>query len=301
MSYVWGGGLTEWFINDQRGLEQGWTFQTRPEGNGDGPLRLELSVRGGLSSRVSSGGEAVAFLNDDGGVVLTYGGLKAWDADGRKVTVRFETSGPAVVRMAVEEQNARYPITIDPVAQQAYLKASNAEAHDYFGFSVAVSGDTVVVGAPGESSTATGVNGDQSDNSAIEPGAAYVFVRTGGIWSQQAYLKASNTGAGDTFGYRVAISGDTIVVGAIWEASNATGVNGNQSDNSAVGSGAAYVFVRSGTTWSQQAYLKASNTEADDQFGYSVAVSGDTVVVGAPYEDSNATGVERQPERQQRH
>ena len=83
------------------------------------------------------------------------------------------------------------------------------------------------------------------------------------------------------FGASVAISGDTVVVGAHWEDSNATGVNGNQSDNSAANSGAAYVFIRSGTTWSQQAYLKASNTEAGDGFGHSVAISGDTVVVGA--------------------
>ena len=87
-------------------------------------------------------------------------------------------------------------------------------------------------------------------------------MRSGTIWSQQAYLKASNTGADDAFGCSVAVSGDTVVVGAIGEDSNATGVNGNQSDNSAYDSGAAYVFVRSGTTWSQQAYLKASNTGA---------------------------------------
>ena len=78
--------------------------------------------------------------------------------------------------------------------------------------------------------------------------------------SQQAYLKASNTGAGDYFGWSVAISGDTVVVGAPYEASSATGVNGNQSDNAALTAGAAYVFVRSGGTWTQQAYLKASNT-----------------------------------------
>ena len=89
----------------------------------------------------------------------------------------------------------------------------------------------------------------------------------------------------------MAISGDTVVVGANSEASNATGVNGNQADNSAHQAGAAYVFVRNGTTWSQQAYLKASNTDAVDEFGTSVAVSGDTVVVGARYESSNATGV----------
>ena len=176
-------------------------------------------------------------------------------------------------------------------SQQAYLKASNTGAGDYFGKSVAVSGDTLVVAAFQEDSNATGVNGNQADNSATDSGAAYVFVRSGTTWSQQAYLKASNTGAGDLFGLSVAVSGDTVVVGAYGESSNATGVNGNQADNSAFNAGAAYVFVRSGTTWSQQAYLKASNTEGGDIFGYTVSVSGDTVVVGASQEDSNATGV----------
>src|SRR5262249_9401641 len=142
-----------------------------------------------------------------------------------------------------------------------------------------------------EDSNATGVNGNQSDNSAQGSGAAYVFVRNGTVWSQQAYLKASNTNAGDQFGVSVAVSGDTAVIGAWAESSNATGVNGNQLDNSTPDAGAAYVFVRNGTTWSQQAYLKASNTDAFDAFGASVAVSGDTVVVGAHLESSNATGV----------
>ena len=109
-----------------------------------------------------------------------------------------------------------------------------------------------------------------------------MFVRSGTTWSQQAYLKASNTRASAYFGYSVAVSGDTVVVGAVLEASSATGVNGNQADNSADQAGAAYVFVRSGTSgtsWTQQAYLKASNT-GGDYFGTSVAVSGDTVVVG---------------------
>jgi hypothetical protein len=180
-------------------------------------------------------------------------------------------------------------------SQQAYLKASNAEADDVFGTSVAISGDTVVVGAPGEDSQATGAGGDQADNSAQFAGAAYVFVRSGGRWSQQAYLKASNTGTGDGFGSAVAIAGDTIVVGAFGETSGATGVNGDQADNSTPQAGAAYVFVRSGSEWSQQAYLKASNTEAGAWFGYVVAVAEDTVVVGAPHEDSSATGVNGSP------
>src|SRR5437867_2232371 len=148
-------------------------------------------------------------------------------------------------------------------AQQAYVKASNTGPYDLFGFSVAVADATMVIGARGESSNATGVNGNENDNSAIDSGAAYVFVRNGTNWIQQAYLKASNTGGaglfteGDFFGYAVAVSGDTVVVGAPQEDSNATGVNGTQTNNLATDSGAAYVFVRKGTNWTQQAYLKA--------------------------------------------
>ncbi|MCX6928963.1 MAG: choice-of-anchor D domain-containing protein, partial [Verrucomicrobia bacterium] len=182
-------------------------------------------------------------------------------------------------------------VTPIQIAQRAYLKASNTGASDYFGYSVAMDGNTVVVGAYGEGSSATGVNGDQSDDSASVAGAAYVFVRSGTTWSQQAYLKASNTGAQDYFGSSVAVSGDTVVVGAYGEDSSATGVNGDQSDNTASYTGAAYVFVRSGTTWSEHAYLKASNTGVNDAFGYSVGVSGDTVVAGAYRESSSATGV----------
>ena len=93
-----------------------------------------------------------------------------------------------------------------------------------------------------ESSSTTGVDGNQNDNSAAYSGAAYVFVRSGNTWSQYAYLKASNTEAGDDFGASVAVSGSTVVVGASYEASNSTGVNGQQTDNSAFGSGVAYVF-----------------------------------------------------------
>lgn len=176
-------------------------------------------------------------------------------------------------------------------SQQAYIKASNPDAGDGFGRSVAISGDTLVVGALGESSSATGVNGNQLDNSAGSAGAAYVFVRNAGAWSQQAYLKASNTDAFDEFGFSVSIFGDTIVVGARAECSIAVGVNGNQTNNLASHAGAAYVFTRSGGAWSQQAYLKATNTDFGDNFGTSVAISGNTVVVGAWAEQSNATGV----------
>ena len=175
--------------------------------------------------------------------------------------------------------------------QEAYLKASNPGEGDSFGESVAISGDTIVVGAPDEESAAVGVNGDETDNSARYAGAAYVFVRTGTTWAQQAYLKASNTDEGDRFGISVAISRDTLVVGAWGESSAATGVGGDQTDNSAPESGAAYVFVRRGSVWTQQAYLKASNSGAEDQFGRRVAIADDTVLAGAYREDSAATEV----------
>ena len=175
--------------------------------------------------------------------------------------------------------------------QQAYLKASNTDAGDRFGSSVAISGDTIVVGAPNEKSSATGVDGNQYNNDMQAAGAAYVFTRTGGTWAQQAYLKPSNTGWG-LFGESVAISGDTIVVGSLTESSDASGVNGDEHNFDALRSGAAYVFTRSGSSWSQQAYLKASNTGADDAFGRVVGISGDTIVVGAPGEDSAAVGVD---------
>ena len=177
-------------------------------------------------------------------------------------------------------------------SQQAYLKASNTDARDQFGHSVALSGNTLAVGARYEESSATGVGGTETDNSAAVSGAVYVFTRIGSTWSQQAYLKASNTGVSDYFGSSVALSGNTLAVGATGESSNATGVGGTETDNSAFQSGAVYVFTRSGSTWSQQAYLKASNTDARDQFGHSVALSGNTLAVGARYEKSSATDVD---------
>jgi hypothetical protein len=176
-------------------------------------------------------------------------------------------------------------------SQQAYLKASNTRPNIQFGKSVSISGDTIVVGASGENSNATGVNGDQYTTNMYNSGAAYVFVRDGTTWIQQAYLKASNPGELDEFGISVGVSGNTIVVGAHYESSNAVRVNGDENNDLATTSGAAYVFVREGTTWTQQAYLKASNTGASDFFREAVSISRDTIVVGAHLEDSNTIGV----------
>jgi hypothetical protein len=178
-----------------------------------------------------------------------------------------------------------------------YIKASNTNTGDSFGYSVAVSADgsTLAVGASTESSAASGINGDQSDNSLSLSGAVYIFTRVDDTWTQQAYIKASNPDPGDVFGVVVALSddGSTLAVSAPGESSAAKGIDGDQSDNSGRRSGAVYVFTRSGTTWSQKAYIKASNTDVDESFGASVALSGDatTLAVGSPFEPSAATGI----------
>lgn len=177
-------------------------------------------------------------------------------------------------------------------SQTAFLKASNADAFDQFGRRIALDSDTLVVGVPNEASSSSGVNGYQFNNVAPYSGAAYVFARADGGWTQKAYLKASNAEASDQFGYSVDVEGGTIAVGAIGESSGATGVGGNEQDNTIDVSGAVYIFTRKNDVWSQQAYVKAPNTDAHDQFGADVALDGDTLAVGAYGEDSRAVGID---------
>jgi hypothetical protein len=176
--------------------------------------------------------------------------------------------------------------------QVAHLRASTPGVGDQFGESVAVSGDTIVIGAPYED----GAGGADS-------GAAYVFLKQPGGFVQTAHLTASNAGAGDGFGAGVAISGDTAVVSAPAEDSASQGVDGEQNDDTAADSGAAYVFERIQDSWMQRAYLKATRPDPSlapryggDQFGGGdtssgpgVAIWADRIAVGAGGEDSRAT------------
>jgi len=179
-----------------------------------------------------------------------------------------------------------------------YLKASNAEESDYFGYQVVMSddGNTIAVGAYQEGSSTTGIDGDQTNNDATRSGAVYVFSYADSTWSQSAYLKASNTDASDNFGKYLAISNDglTIAAGAHSEDSSATGINGDQTLDDLTTSGAVYVFAFDGTNWAQSAYVKASDTGKSDQFGSAVALDedGDTLAVGAFLEDSNAITID---------
>lgn len=181
--------------------------------------------------------------------------------------------------------------------EQKLLKASNADEQDAFGISVALSadGNTLAVGAMGEDGGSTGVGGDKNDNSKLAAGAAYVFARTGSTWGDPVYIKASNTAEGAHFGSAVALSsdGNSLAVGARNEFGGSTGIGGNQADMSKPGAGAVYVFARSASAWSQQAYLKASNADEADWFGVALALSGNggTLAVGARYEKSVSKGI----------
>ena len=170
-------------------------------------------------------------------------------------------------------------------SQQAVLKPATVLPGAHFGAAVTINNDgsTLAVGAPDE------YNGNDVG------GSVYVFALGAGTWSQLPALKASNTAAFDAFGSAIALSSDgsRLAVGALEEKSAATGVNGNQVDRSTNRAGAAYVFTHSTSAWSQQAYLKASNTAANDAFGIALTFStdGNTLVVGASGESSAATGV----------
>jgi hypothetical protein len=164
--------------------------------------------------------------------------------------------------------------------QQAYLKASNPQSFDEFGAAVAIDGDTVVVGAPGEDGIARGTNGEMNERAvnALPSGAAYVFQRTAGHWAQRAYLKASDSGPGLRFGSAVSIAGSALAVGA----------PGHLQPEGLEDAGAAYIFRRSGEGWFETALMAASRPGARDLFGSSVAISGERLVVGAPGESSNS-------------
>jgi hypothetical protein len=294
-----------------------------PSGTASGPVSLApgttlISVRVVAENGVASQDYSVAVTREAGASFAQEAYIKASNASegdsfGHRVAIDGDTM---VVGAPLEDSDAlgvggdqdndleprsgaAYVFTRDGSgtwSQQAYLKASNTERQDAFGRRVAISGDTIVVSAPMERSAATGIDGNQADNSATAAGAVYVFTRDlAGLWTQQAYIKASNTSdvfPGDSFGESLSIDGDTLVVGATGEASAADGVNADQSDISADNAGAAYVYVRdAGGSWTQQAYIKASNSDAGDLFGSAVVIDGDTLAVSATDEDSSASGI----------
>src|SRR5690606_11564756 len=215
------------------------------------------------------------------------------------------------------ENSSPVDVSAALVGAIGYIKASNTDANDWFGWSLDLSADgtTLVVAAPTEDSNATGINADQTSNTSSNAGAIYVFELTNGAWTQQAYIKASNTEQpnsdallvvkNDRFGYRVSLSddGNTLAVAALNEDSFAMGVDCKQENTRVLmdgkerpvdyNIGAVYVFSRTGTDWSQEAYIKPTTIHASMKFGNSLTLSGDgnTLAIGAPEESYLAGGV----------
>jgi len=291
---------------------------------------LAVGVLGDQSAAVGINGDpTVGGLNSSGAVIVFWHDGNTWtqevyikspapDAfDYFGGSVSLSADGDRLAVGAFDEDSSSIGIDGDPFddslyrsgavfvfsrvgstwTQDSYVKASNTNAGDAFGGDVVLSGDghTLAVGANGEDSAALGPGGDQTNNDAETSGAVYVFSDAGSGFVQEAYLKASNTGAYDAFGLHLALSadGNTLVSTAPTESSAATGIDGDQDNDLATNSGAAYVFSRSGATWTQTAYLKASNTQSSHNFGTSVAISeaGDTIAVGAPTERGLSSGI----------
>jgi len=178
------------------------------------------------------------------------------------------------------------------------LKASNTGMNDQFGHAIAIRGDTMVIGAPHEASNS---QADPANNWQYGAGAVYVFTRTAGVWTEQAYLKAPTSPlaeGNDFFGRSVALGDGVMIVGAPGEDSAATTIDGNQLDNTSSASGAAYVLTGSGASWTHLKYIKVANASAGDELGGSVEtqqasagvdLDGDTFVVGARMEDGSTS------------
>ena len=307
--------LTEWYRDTALGLEQGFTIRQPPAGWGALVLRLDLSTD--MEGALDEDARGLSFSTGEG-EILRYDHLKAWDANGMELEARM-TYAPGQVEIRVEDAGAAYPVTVDPLIYvEKQIVAEDGKTDDRFGWSVALDGVTALVGAryydvSGKSDqgaayvfvrngttwslqqTLTAFDGALGDSfgysvaldgytalvgapfddvdAKSNQGSAYVFTRSGTTWNQQQKLTASDGATDDRFGESVALSVNTALVSATGDASF---------------EGSAYVFVRSGTTWSKQQKLVASDGATDDRFGDSVALDGDTALVGAWSDDIGA-------------
>jgi hypothetical protein len=259
------GGVVEWYRSGPLGLEQGFTLKHRPT-RGSGEVAIGLRVGGSLRAGLAHGD--VVFLTRRERVALRYDGLSAVDAAGRRLPTHIELRG-ALLTLRVADLGARYPLRIDPFIQRG-AKLTGADeisirGGGLFGASVAISSDgkTALIGGPGDT---------------VNQGAAWVFTRSGSTWAQQG-LKLTGTGETSSgfFGTSVALSAD-----------GNTALIGGPHDNNNLG--AAWVFTRSGSTWTQQGAKLTGGTDETGQgsFGSSVALSagGNTALIGGPWDNS---------------
>jgi hypothetical protein len=285
-------GIREWYVNSKKGLEQGFTVEAAPGGRRDGEwLRLALALAGDLRAEAVEEGRAITFKQEDGEPVLRYSDLYAYDATGRELPTQMKVNDGQVY-LEVDERDATYPLTIDPIfSQQQILEPSAGGDGDFFGNAVAISGNIAVVGAPYD---------DIKPN--VDQGSAYVFVRSpnGAGWIFDQKLTADSGAAGDKFGFSVAISIETVVTEhdacrfprcfpphgpytstATYE-NIVIGVPDDDID-SMTNRGSAVSFWRDiWGDWRQLQQLIAPDGDSWDRFGSSVAAIGNRIVIGSP-------------------
>ena len=311
----------EWYRNTPLGLEQGFTIPRAPAGLARGSLTLAVAVSGNARLVLAPGGQALTLSRS--GDTLRYAGIAASDARGRALPVALSLAAGGFA-LRIDTRGASFPVTVDPLVQQAKLTGGEEVSGNVggrFGYSVALSadGNTALIGGmedntrvgaawvftrsgstwtqqgpklTGAAESGAGRFGDAvalspdgntaliggpEDNAAV--GAAWVFTRSGGVWTQQGpKLTASDEvgeggGRGGGFGGSVAISseGSTLLIGG---------------DGDSGGAGAAWVFTRSGSTWTQQGSKLTAGGASGVRFGESVALSseGNTALVSAPFD-----------------
>ncbi len=306
------GGLEEWYLSGPLGIEQGFTLSERPRGERGEALVIELEVGGDLFPALGARGSDVELQSQCGAVALRYGKLFAHDAERRALDAQIQVDGSSI-RLVIDDAQASYPLTVDPLmwVQEAKLTASDGVVGDWFGFSVSLDGDRALVGAY------------RDDDNGPQSGSAYVFARNATSSVELQKLIASSGASGDDFGYSVSLYGDTALVGAhgvsdsgpqsgaaylfvrggtwtehqkltasdgavldqfgysVW-LDDRTALVGAHRDE--VNTCAAYVFARSGCTWTEQQKLIASDGDVNDYFGNPVSLDGDTALVGAFYD-----------------
>ncbi|MGB7291602.1 MAG: FG-GAP repeat protein [Thermodesulfobacteriota bacterium] len=286
------GDITEWYVNSPIGLEQGFTVDKPLSNNPEGAeFVVEFVVTSKLEPSVHNDGKAIEWRTGDGKRAFTYGNLYAFDSAGKELPSRMTVAG-GKLSIRVDDTSAAYPITIDPLffVELAKLTASDKASGDSLGgtpsgdvsgSSLALNGDTIVVGALyADDPAGCGGAGCTTENS----GAAYIYQNTGpfGDWSSFTEMKltASDKATGDHFGGSVDIDTDTIVVGAL-HADDPAGCGGAGCEDS----GAVYVYHDTSVAgdWSSftETKLTASEKTSGDNFGVSVAIDGDTIAVGS--------------------
>lgn len=262
-----GSDLTEWYLHLHSGLEQGFTIARRPEGSGKEELlvAVDLDVEGELYPELTAGERSVVLRDAAGRDRLRYGGLAAFDAEGRWLPCRMALHGNQI-QLLVDDRGARYPLVVDPLLFEHKIVGPSTDLYDHFGATVAGDASWLVVGAP-----------YQLHSSGAGRGAAYLFARDGNAWVLDRTLTCPETDSTcAAFGASVALDGEWLVVGA-------PGVSGTLTV------GRAHIYQLIGSSFVLNRVIAAPPSASNVLFGTSVAIDYPFLVVGTPGDDEGGT------------